>query len=105
MKNLKNKRTAILAIILLGLLILAYKTMFVSTDEVLSNEENIVASERVETILKEIESINFDTSIMENNNFKSLKSIEIPPLSLPIGRNNPFAGTSVSNSPKVVGTN
>jgi hypothetical protein len=96
MKNFKNKRTAILAIILLGLLVLAYKVMFAPTED-LSNDENVIASQRVEGILQEIESINFDTSIMENQSFKSLKSIEIPPLSLPVGRKNPFAPTSGSN--------
>ena len=91
MKNLKNKRTAILAIILLGLLFLAYKTMFAPADDGLLVDENIIASQRVEKILKEIENINFDTSIMENQNFKSLKSLEIPLISLPIGRRNPFS--------------
>lgn len=91
MKKFKNKRTTILAIILLGLLILAYKTMFVSTSEDLLDDENIVASQRVESILEEIKSIDFDTSIMEEQNFKSLKSIEIPLISLPIGRKNPFS--------------
>jgi hypothetical protein len=96
-KNSKNKRTAILAVILVGLLILAYKIMFVTSSEDLLSNEDIVASGKVETILKEIESINFDTSITENQNFKSLKSIEIPLISLPIGRKNPFSSISGSN--------
>lgn len=91
MKNLKNKRTSILAIILLGLLILAYKMMFAPTDDGLTGEENIIASQRVEQILKEVESINFDTSIMDNESFQSLKSLEIPLISLPVGRRNPFS--------------
>ena len=97
MKNFKNKRTAILAIILLGLLVLAYKVVFVPTGGDLLVDENIVASQRIEGVLKEMESINFDTSIMEDQNFKSLKSIEIPLISLPIGRENPFSPTSGSN--------
>lgn len=97
MKNSKNKRTTILAIILLGLLILAYKTMFVSPDEDLLGDENIVASQRVESVLNEIDKINFDTSIMENANFKSLKSIEIPLPALPVGRENPFSEVSGAN--------
>jgi hypothetical protein len=97
MKNSKkNKRTAILAIILVGLLVLAYKVMFVSTGEDLLADENIVASARVEGVLKEMESINFDMSIMENQSFKSLKSIETPLISLPIGRTNPFSSVSKS---------
>lgn len=97
MKNSKNKRTAILAIILLGLLVLAYKIMFVSDTEDLTTDENIASSQRVESILKEIEGISFDTSIMENASFKSLKSIEIPLPNLPIGRSNPFSIISGSN--------
>ncbi|MEK7117004.1 MAG: hypothetical protein AAB837_02470 [Patescibacteria group bacterium] len=97
MKNFKNKRTVILVVILLGLLALAYKVMFVSPSEDLSVDENIAASERVEGILREVENINFDTSIMEDQKFKSLKSIETPLISLPIGRKNPFSVVSGSN--------
>ena len=99
MKNLKNKRAAILSIILLGLLILAYKVMFVSSgvDESLLIDENIAASIRVESMLQQVESINFDTSIMQDPRFKSLISIETPLISLPIGRENPFSGVSVPN--------
>jgi hypothetical protein len=98
MKNSKNKRAIILGIILVGLLILAYKVLFVSDTNVdLTIDENIIASQRVETILNEINSINFDTSIMQNESFKSLKSIETPTLSLPIGRKNPFSPISNSN--------
>ncbi len=96
MKNSKNKRSVILAIILFGLLVLAYKVIFAPSDSSLS-DENVVASTRVEGILKEIESINFDTSIIENQNFKSLKSFETPLISLPVGRKNPFSASSGSN--------
>ena len=91
MKNLKNKRPAILAIILVGLLIVAYKIVFVQPSEELLVEENITASKRVEAILQEVESINFDTIITKDPKFKSLKSIEIPLISLPVGRKNPFS--------------
>jgi len=98
MKNSKNKRAIILGIILIGLLILAYKTMFVPNNgNDLIVDENVIASQRVEGILKEIEGINFDTSVMEDQNFKSLQSIEIPALSLPVGRKNPFSPTTSSN--------
>ncbi|MFA6269796.1 MAG: hypothetical protein WC657_01135 [Candidatus Paceibacterota bacterium] len=98
MKNSKNKRTIVLAVILLGLLVVAYKTMFVSSNnDLLVSDENVLAGERVETILKEIEGINFDLSVMENESFKSLKSIETPLVSLPVGRPNPFSLVSGSN--------
>jgi conjugal transfer/entry exclusion protein len=89
MKNSKNKR--ILAVILLGLLVLAYKVMFAPASDVAVIDESASTAQKVETILKQVESINFDTKIIENQNFKSLKSIEIPMISLPIGRKNPFS--------------
>lgn len=94
MKSPKNKRTAIMAIILLALLIVAYKVMFVSpsADEAMIIDENTTASKRVEEILRQVENINFDTSVVQDLKFKSLKSIEISPISLPIGRKNPFLG-------------
>jgi hypothetical protein len=97
MKKSKNKRTTILAIILLGLLVLAYKVVFVSPSEDLLNTEDVAASARVQAVLDEIEAINFDTSVIQDQNFKSLKSIEIPLISLPVGRKNPFSPTSGSN--------
>jgi hypothetical protein len=93
MKNSKNKRSIILGIILLGLLVLAYKMMFMApTDDTLSAGENIAASVRVGSILQQVENIKFDTSITEDRKFKSLKSIEIPLISLPIGKKDPFSG-------------
>ena len=90
MKTSKNKRAAILGIILLGLLVMAYKTIFVSSLGDLSVSENIKASERVGTALKEVENIKFDLTVLNDVNFKSLRSIEIPLPSLPIGKKNPF---------------
>lgn len=93
MKNSKNKRAIILGVILLGLLVFAYKVMFLAPEEeILSSDENIAASARVEGILKQVESIKFDTSITQDPKFKSLRSIETPLISLPIGRKNPFSG-------------
>lgn len=90
MKKSKNNRTIILSVVLVGLLILAYKTMFGGTSADLLVDENIIAGDRIAATLAEIERINFDTTIMQNQNFKSLKSIEIPLLNLPVGRKNPF---------------
>jgi hypothetical protein len=95
MKSLKNKRTAILAIVMLGLLVYAYKTMFAPADDV-SSADNTIATQRVEMIMNQINGINFDTSVMQEPSFKSLKSIETPLISLPVGRSNPFAPVSGS---------
>lgn len=92
MKNSNNKRTVILAIILIALLILAYKVMFMPPEEGLATEgDNVLASQRVESILQKIERIKFDLDIMQDEKFKSLKSIETPLVTLPVGKANPFA--------------
>jgi hypothetical protein len=87
MKN--SNRTKILGVILIGLLVLAYKTMFVSDETDLLIDQEIAVGGRIESILNQVESINFDTSALTQ--FKSLKSIETPLISLPVGRKNPFA--------------
>lgn len=78
-------------LVLLGLIAIAYKVMFVApVDEALLVEDNIIAGERVVQILKDVESIDFDTSVFAESKFTSLKSIETPLLSLPVGKKNPF---------------
>lgn len=97
MKNSKNKRTAILSIILLGLLVLAYKVVFMPPSDDTLVEENTAIFEKVEAILIQIESIDFDISVIKDQKIKSLRSIETPLISLPIGKRNPFSGYSGSN--------
>ena len=97
MKNQKNnKRMIVMLIVLLGLLVLAVKIMFFPSNNDLTIDQNIAASQRVEGVLNELQSINFNTTIMDNPNFKSLKSIESSSLSLPVGRKDPFSQTSGS---------
>lgn len=93
MKNQSsNKRTAILGIILLGLLVIAYKVMFVPSPDSASLEgENQASSLMVEGILKQIDTINFDTSVIKDPKFESLRSMETPPITLPVGKENPFS--------------
>ena len=90
-KSIKNNRTAFLAIILVGLLIFAYKTIFITIESNLITEENVTASVRVENILQQVEKINFDTSVMTESKFKSLRDLSTPLISLPVGRRNPFS--------------
>ena len=98
MKNLKNRRTIILAVILLGLLVIGYKVVFVQENsDLLVAENTINIDEKIGNILKEVESINFSVGVMKESKFMSLKSIEIPLVSLPIGRNNPFSDIPGSN--------
>ena len=95
MNNSRHKRTTIMVLILLGLLIIAYKVMFVSpVEEDSLVSEDIASGERVVGILREVESINFDTSVFQDAKFRSLRSIEnILPV-LPVGKKNPFSVTS-----------
>ncbi len=99
MNNSKNKRTIILTIVLLILLFVGYKLLFTSKSEVSSVTETAQANigEKIGSILKEVESINFDIGIMKEQKFMSLKSIEIPLVLLPVGKNNPFSDVLGSN--------
>ncbi|MEK7635328.1 MAG: hypothetical protein AAB446_02795 [Patescibacteria group bacterium] len=90
MKDSKNKRSIILGLVLVGLLIVAYKVMLAPPSDTSSIDENATASARVEALLQQVENIKFDTGIIEDQKFKSLKSIETPLISLPVGRENPF---------------
>ncbi|NLE07336.1 MAG: hypothetical protein GX627_01875 [Parcubacteria group bacterium] len=96
---MNNNRTTFLGLILVVLLIVAYKVMFMDANKVdTTNEENIAASARAEALLKQVENIDFDTSVVQDPKFQSLKSIEVPLMSLPVGKENPF-------SPKTSGSN
>ena len=92
-KKSKNQRAIILVVILIGLLIIAYKIVFVSPPpgEEDIYDENTAAIERVETILLQIENINFDISVFETPDFRSMQNIAQPLISLPTGKSNPFA--------------
>jgi len=100
MKNSKNKRTMVLGAILVGLLVIGYKILFMSSGEDIlidSTDSNSMVGERISVILTEVESINFDTTITEDPKFKSLKTIETPLISLPVGKTNPFSPNFGSN--------
>jgi|GEM_PF-1379556 len=100
MKNSKNKRTMILGAILVGLLVIAYKVLFMSSSgDLLTDptDSNSMVGDRIAVVLAEVESINFDTSIIKDTKFKSLKTIETPLISLPVGKTNPFSPNFGSN--------
>lgn len=90
MKNSKKTNTGVLLAVLIGLLIVAYKVLYVAPEDPYQ-EQNAVASERVGTLLREIESVNFNESVLSDPRFAEFKSIEIPLESLPIGKTNPFS--------------
>jgi flagellar basal body-associated protein FliL len=92
MKKTENKRTLILVIILLGLMVVAYKMFFGSSDvEQMVTAGNADAGKRIENILGQMERINFDVDTTQGQVFQSLQTIEIPLVSLPIGKVNPFS--------------
>jgi len=97
MKTNKNNRTTALALLLVALLVVAYKVMFVSSPDDFFVSENMVASQRVEAVLKSVEQINFETNIILDPKFMSLQSIQRPLISLPIGKKNPFSISGSSN--------
>ena len=94
MKISKNKRTGILTVILIGLLIIVYKMMFLSTDPSLLLPESVSTGEEVVGVLREVKNINFDTSITTDPRYQSLLTIEIPLPSLPVGKKNPFSASA-----------
>ena len=84
-----------MGIILVGLLVVAYKVVFVAPDDVGSLvDANASASQRVEIFLQQVEQISFNTEVINDTKFRSLKSIDLPLLSLPVGRKNPFSAVS-----------
>lgn len=92
MKNKQNKRITVLLAILVGLLVVAYKVLFVSDTADLSLGEDVAASVAVEQMLNQVNNINFDTSIIKDPKINTLKSIETPLPSIPVGKTNPFSG-------------
>lgn len=97
MKNSKKSNyTPVLIVVLVGLAIVAYKMMFAPASEELLVVDDVAVS-RVEIILRQVESINFDSSIISDQKFNSLQSIEVPMISLPVGKRNPFSGSFGSN--------
>lgn len=90
----QNNRTMVLAVVLIALLIVAYKVVFVVPiieDSESIYDENTAAVARIESVRLEIESINFDTSVFDSSEFRSLQDIDTPLVPLPTGKSNPFA--------------
>lgn len=97
MNNQKKKRTSILLLVLVALLFVAYKVMFAPAGiDPYASDQSSLEGERVLGILQQIEKISFDVSVISDPKFKSLKSLEIPLPSLPVGKKNPFAAASAN---------
>lgn len=98
MKNSKNKRTTYLLLVLIGLLFVAYKVMFApAPTDPYSSDQSSIEGEKVVATLQQVEGVNFDISVISDPKFKSLKSIEIPLPSLPVGKQNPFSAPPPTN--------
>lgn len=92
MNKKNNNRTYILLIVLVGLLVVMYKVMFMDSSSVtMDTVQNSEASARVEELTLRVNSISFDTEVLQDAKFQSLKSIATPLVSLPIGKKNPFS--------------
>lgn len=84
-------------LVLLALLFVAYKVMFAPAGiDPYASDQSALEGERVLGILQQIEKISFDVSVINDPKFKSLKSLEIPLPSLPVGKKNPFAAASAN---------
>lgn len=96
MKKSNKNNTGMLLVLLIVILILAYKFMFAPVDDGMYLVDD-VALGRVEITLQQVQNINFDTTVVNDQKFISLQSIETPLVSMPIGRNNPFSSGFGSN--------
>jgi len=94
MKNQKNKRTIVLSAILVGLMIVAYKVLFMAPGDDFSSTENSIESENVMRSLREVESINLNTNVANDPKIKTLENLNSPLPQLPIGKKNPFSVSS-----------
>lgn len=78
--------------ILIGLIVFAYKVIFMPSSTDSAVDDSSTASQAVEQILNQVNKINFDTSVTQDPKLNSLKSIETPLPSIPVGKKNPFSG-------------
>lgn len=90
MSKQSNKRTSFMLITLLALLLVAYKVMFVAPPEI--EEVNPASVIRVESMVSQLNSVDFSSSAINDPKFNTLETIEQPLISLPVGRSNPFSG-------------
>ncbi len=94
MKNQKNKNVKVLISLLVALILVGYKFIFPSSvTEEFSTNESDVAGERVSSFISEVNSVNFDLSVLNDSKFKNLKSIEKDLPTFPLGKDNPFSGS------------
>lgn len=87
-----NNRLKLMILVLIAALAVLYRTMFVVPEEnSMVTTDNMIAIARVEATLIELEQINLDIQVFADPVFTSLQSIEVPLVSVPVGKTNPFA--------------
>lgn len=91
MRTKKNTRTNMLVILLIAIVIFGYKFLFVEPVDEFSFQENQAVMDRVTVLIQSIENINFDTDVINDPKFNSLKSIDTPLINIPLGKDNPFS--------------
>ncbi len=87
----KTKNTSLLLILLLALLVVAYKFMFTTPYEGSYLSSDLSESQVVISTLNRLQTVNFDISIANDPKFKTLRSIENPLPNIPVGKTNPFS--------------
>lgn len=86
---MSNNRTTILILLLVILGAIAVKMNFFGGIEAPIGE--LVDTSSIDKIVAEVEAINFDTTVIQDRKFQSLKSIDTPLVSEPVGKKNPFS--------------
>ena len=91
MKNTNQKSLIVLFMILIAGAAILYRNVLSSPAPAAVSEAEVTASAKVEEMLQELDSINFDLAIFNDARFAELQSIETPLASVPVGRDDPFA--------------
>lgn len=87
----KNQNTAVLSVILVGIVIVAYKILFTDPIDQSLMSDSVVESEKIIQVLREVESIDFTSGDATDPKISTLESLEIPLPNLPVGKTNPFS--------------
>lgn len=90
----KNQNTAVLSVMLVAIIIVAYKILFATPMDESQMYSSVAESEKIIQVLREVESINFKIGNASDPKLDTLESIETPLPNLPVGKTNPFSSTA-----------
>ena len=91
--NKSNKRTIILLVILLILVMIGYPMIKGNSVEPLASQASNepIISEQVKKMLDDLTSAKLDISVLQSPELLELNDLTLPLIGVPVGRVNPFA--------------